>query len=83
MINDRGLLFLEETKRRNIATCLKDKAFLKFFYKRMERNANTSPYYNQGYSFVSKCGREVSAICHNITHPAKLNICIFTRERPR
>lgn len=68
VVDTRGQLFLEDTKHRNIATCLKDPKFLKFFYSQLQ----TTPDYllniedevdRSAYGYVSLCGKEVNYIC--------------------
>ena len=54
-IDTRGGLFLEETTPRNIATSLKDKRFLSFFYSHLRKNT-TGKF--EKYPYVSLCGRE-------------------------
>lgn len=55
VLDSRGLLFLEDSKFRNYATCLKDKTFLDFFFKQLR--ANTTQFYPE-IPFVSLCGKE-------------------------
>ena len=55
VLDHRGLLFLEESKFRNYATCLKDKTFLDFFFKQLR--VNTTTFYPE-LPFVSLCGKE-------------------------
>ena len=39
VVDDNGRLYLEATPRRNIATCLRDAQFLRFFYERIVSSA--------------------------------------------
>lgn len=55
VIDIRGQLFLESTKRHTMATCMKDKAFLKFFYNQMRPNLDPS---KLQFPYVSPCGKE-------------------------
>mmetsp|Transcript_24648 Transcript_24648/g.62398 ORF Transcript_24648/g.62398 Transcript_24648/m.62398 type:complete len:267 (-) Transcript_24648:1009-1809(-) len=58
-VDANGRLFLEETKRRNRITCLKDAKFLNFFFRRLEINSLDS---HSSYPYISKCGREVNYV---------------------
>lgn len=69
VVDTRGQLFLEDTKHRNIATCLKDNKFLKFFYSQLQKtpehlvsiaddDIDRSP-----YRYVSFCGKEINFVC--------------------
>ena len=59
VIDTRGQLFLEETPKRNIATCMKDISFLNFTFTHLR--PNTTPHY-PNIPLISKCGREVNFI---------------------
>lgn len=62
LIDTRGQLFLEETEgSRNMATCLKDKNFLAFFYSQLRVNSTGT--FADEYPYVSMCGRERNFVC--------------------
>lgn len=58
-IDNRGRLFLEQTTPKNIATCLKDKKFLDFFFVNYRKN--TTGYYSD-IPYVSLCGKEINFV---------------------
>lgn len=60
VIDTRGGLFLEDTAPRNIATSLKDKRFLTFFYKQMRKNS--TGLHEDTYPYVSLCGKELNFV---------------------
>lgn len=64
VMNTRGQLFLEETKHKNIATCLRDSKFLRFFFRQLRRSdeymAVGDDYDRSAYKYVSLCGKEVN-----------------------
>lgn len=54
-------MYLEETRIRNFTSCLKDRAFLDLFYRRMRYNNRDYPEQKaRGYSFYSLCMGEVN-----------------------
>ena len=55
-MDTRGQLYLEDTYPRNIATSLKDKKFLSFFYKNLRLNKTGK--FEKEYKYVSMCGSE-------------------------
>ena len=59
-IDLQGRLFLEDAQPKNIATCLKSSAFLKFFYSRLRLNTNKEhdDEYLASYPYYSPCGKE-------------------------
>lgn len=57
LLDTKGQLFLEDSKHRNYATCMKDKKFLDFFYKHLKPN-NTELYKEK--PFISPCGKELN-----------------------
>ena len=70
-MNQRGMLFLESEKRRNMATALKDKPFLDFFYRMLRPNPrfklSTTPLNaletdGSNFALVSPCGREINYV---------------------
>lgn len=54
-VDTRGLLYLEEAAKRNVATALKDTVFLRSLFTLLR--PNTTGHY-QTYPLVSPCGRE-------------------------
>lgn len=59
-LDTRGQVYLEDTLPRNIATCIKDKKFLKFFFQQLRIN-NTGTFIE--YPYVSMCGKERNFLC--------------------
>ncbi|KAG9471624.1 hypothetical protein GDO78_013969 [Eleutherodactylus coqui] len=59
-IDHQGQLFLDDTKVKNFITCFKDKQFLAFFFKRVQRNE--SGRYMDNFPYISPCGRETNYI---------------------
>lgn len=59
VLDDRGRIFLEESKHRSYATSLNDKKFLDFFLSRLRRNETK---FNPEIPFVSLCGKEVNYV---------------------
>ncbi|EGD75175.1 hypothetical protein PTSG_12491 [Salpingoeca rosetta] len=55
-IDHNGFLFLDDSMMKNFTSCLKDKPFLDFFFKRVE--PNTTGRYEEEFPFLSRCGRE-------------------------
>ncbi|XP_063777192.1 UPF0598 protein C8orf82 homolog [Pseudophryne corroboree] len=55
-IDHQGQLFLDDMKVKNFITCFKDKQFLVFFFKQVQRNK--SGRYEEHFPYVSPCGRE-------------------------
>ncbi|OXU25825.1 hypothetical protein TSAR_015628 [Trichomalopsis sarcophagae] len=54
-IDHQGMLYLDDTRIKNFTSCFKDKKFLQFFFKRLQKN-NTERY--REFPFLSLCGRE-------------------------
>lgn len=59
VIDSRGQLFLEDSKFRNYATCLKDKKFLDFFYKQLRPNSSG---WSSQIPYISLCGKELNFV---------------------
>ena len=59
-VDTRGLLYLEETHKRNVATALKDPQFLRFFYTMLR--PNTTAFYRDTHPYVSVCGKELNFV---------------------
>eukprot|EP00055_Hartaetosiga_balthica_P013188 m.66581 g.66581 ORF g.66581 m.66581 type:complete len:242 (-) comp8194_c1_seq1:60-785(-) len=57
-VDHNGFLFLDDTKMKNFTSQLKDKHFLDFFFKRVERN--TSGRHEEDFPYLSRCGRELN-----------------------
>lgn len=79
-IDLQGRVFLEETLPKNIATSLKNQAFLEFFFKHLtpskERDLKLlPPEVRQDYPFVSHCGIE-----RNFVRPADVAIVFDALE---
>ncbi|XP_075067705.1 UPF0598 protein C8orf82 homolog [Mixophyes fleayi] len=55
-IDHQGQLFLDDMKVKNFITCFKDKQFLVFFFKQVQRNK--SGRYEEHFPYMSPCGRE-------------------------
>ncbi|XP_066588384.1 UPF0598 protein CG30010 [Prorops nasuta] len=55
-IDHQGMLFLDDVRLKNFTSCFKDKKFLEFFFKRIEKN-NTGRF-SKEFPYLSKCGRE-------------------------
>ncbi|XP_056378904.1 UPF0598 protein C8orf82 homolog [Hyla sarda] len=55
-IDHQGQLFLDDVKVKNFITCFKDKKFLVFFFKQVQRNE--SGRYMEDFPYISPCGRE-------------------------
>ena len=60
-IDLKGQLFLNSTINKNIATSLKDRDFLRFFYKQLRLNETGE---SNDYKYISKCGREMNYCKH-------------------
>jgi hypothetical protein len=68
VIDDKGQLFLNDTKHKNFVSCLKDKVFLNMFYRLLRRNQNQmathvpnqalSEYIRREFPLISPCGHE-------------------------
>lgn len=58
-IDLKGLLYLNSTTSRNIASCLKDKNFLQFFHQQLRFNNN-----EELYKWISPCGKELNYVKH-------------------
>ncbi|CAN2391694.1 Domain of unknown function (DUF4505) [Pristimantis euphronides] len=55
-IDHQGQLFLDDAKVKNFITCFKEKQFLVFFFKQVQRNK--SGRYMDDFPYISPCGRE-------------------------
>ncbi|XP_065184546.1 UPF0598 protein CG30010-like [Sycon ciliatum] len=60
-IDHQGQLFLDDTKIKNFVTCFKDRAFLRFFFRRLK--ANDTSRYRDEFPFYSPCGPEINYVC--------------------
>jgi hypothetical protein len=58
-VNLNGYIFLEDTRPKNITTCLKSLKFIDFFISRIRPNATGE---HSDYPFVSPCGYEMNFI---------------------
>ena len=81
-IDLQGRLFLEETERKNITTCVKDTKLLNFFFSRIRPTNEKEKDFMRGrgipvsdYPFVSPCGREL-----NFIRPASVPIVFHALE---
>ncbi len=62
-IDQKGLLFLEETEPKNYTSCLRDAKFLDFFFENFQLN-NTETF--RDYQYISPCWGEANFVrCHN------------------
>lgn len=59
-IDHHGMLFLDDSKMKNFTSCFKEKKFLEFFYKHLQKN-NSGEYENI-FPYISPCGREMNYI---------------------
>jgi hypothetical protein len=51
-------LFLNETIPKNLTSCFKHPPFLDFFFSRLRPNATHPDLFDQGYKYVSPCGKK-------------------------
>ena len=78
VIDTKGNLFLESEIYRNIATCLKDPKFLRFFYNQLRPNTNKDSVNGQSFPFISPCGSEKNFV----TPEDPLSCIVFTDFNP-
>lgn len=62
-VDNRGNLFLHNSKYKNIATAYRDSSFLKTFYKSLR--INNTGYYTAEFPYVSPCGKEINYVYHD------------------
>ena len=56
-VNKDGQLFLHDARVKNFISCLKEKKFLNFFFKRLR--VNDTGHFEDFFKFISPCGKEL------------------------
>eukprot|EP00094_Tigriopus_californicus_P008780 TCALIF_08462-PB protein Name:"Similar to C8orf82 UPF0598 protein C8orf82 (Homo sapiens)" AED:0.32 eAED:0.45 QI:0/0.75/0.6/1/0.25/0.2/5/75/209 len=66
-VDHQGMLFQDDSKMKNFTSCIKDKQFLRFFFKRLKRNDLLR--YEHEFPYISPCGKKEINFVRCFDHP--------------
>lgn len=66
-VDHQGMLFQDDSKMKNFTSCIKDKQFLRFFFKRLKRNDLLR--YEKEFPYISPCGKKEINFVRCFDHP--------------